>query len=325
MDERTYKELAEKTAGNLTAEEAYSLALRLSARDYARGCLAREGIEDEEAVEHLLDLDVGLMPTFARRAELSTALRMEIEDAAERAVGKTHVPVRASIELGRYDDYLGWIEEDTIWFDCSRALDQIDIWDLPTYPMGFHDRDACDTGEAVAHAAEELGLVDCTDRVKFYIEDEDAYLRYMADRREKVGLPVGKYIPVEARLRLTEIRDGLPVKVFDGYEDKDYFDISPALDELKVSDLPSDADGVYDEVHDRLLEIVDRMGLVKPWFSPHEIIGETGCVDVEFLPGKLVNDKEHTCSVEIDVDQYDEYLSLRRDREKCDVAHEDGR
>ncbi len=77
-------------------------------------------------------------------------------------------------------DYLH--DVDTIEFDCSLALDNIDLRYLPPVYDGFEDG-WCDYGVDVFEESENLGLTDDWDGpFKFYIAHEDEYDRYIAKR-----------------------------------------------------------------------------------------------------------------------------------------------
>jgi len=92
-------------------------------------------------------------------------------------------PVKAEVDFeadGR-NGYINFVRTET--FDCELALDTFPLSELPPDHDGFSEDGACNYGDDVYFAAEELGLVDYWDGpFTFHIGDWKAYDRYIAAR-----------------------------------------------------------------------------------------------------------------------------------------------
>lgn len=117
-------------------------------------------------------------------AEISAAIsRVIAAHVRPHIVSRTRVRVPAEVDLeadGR-NGYINFVRTET--FDCELALDTFPLSELPPEHDGFSEDGACNYGDDVYFAAEELGLVDnWSGPFTFHIGDWEAYDRYIAAR-----------------------------------------------------------------------------------------------------------------------------------------------
>lgn len=170
------------------AQEVYARALRLSAETYAEGLSERLGIDVQAgAIKDAAEAAVGNL-SDGLVAPLPVEMRRDIAASVMRSAGSRYVPVTASVTLQRWNDldYAETVGE--IKFDCSLALDQLDLKDLPHDPDDLHDKGALNCGDDIFRVGKGLGLVDWDGPYELYIADADEYGEYLEARREREGI-----------------------------------------------------------------------------------------------------------------------------------------